>query len=172
MDFPRLFGAYRSPWMNFEWQEVLMYGIIDQRALRSFGAYIDETGVRRKRKMPFVPIDYANMIAFNLTCTLVLELAAAFVLGLRGKKNFGIVFNVNCLTNPIVVTLLYLMIRLWGYGLLARGLLFLIEVAVVFAEGWIYKRHMPDVPVPPYRFSLVLNALSYGTGILLELLGI
>lgn len=109
---------------------------------------------------------YSYMVSFNLIGTLVLELPAAYFLKVRGKENFRLLFNVNCMSNPIVVTLLYLMIRVWGYGLLTKGLLFLSEIAVVFVEGRFYKR-LKNAPISPYKLSVILNGISYGTGILL-----
>ena len=114
-------------------------------------------------------LGYSSMVSFNLIGTLILELLTAYILKVRGKENFRLLFDVNCISNPIVVTLLYLMIRLWGYGLLTKGLLFLLEIAVVFVEGRFYKR-LKSAPVGPYKLSVILNGISYGSGVLLELI--
>ena len=115
-------------------------------------------------------LQYASMISVNLAAALVIELSLAFLLGARGRKNFEVMFDVNCLTNPIAVTIVFLMIQAWGNGLLTQGVLFLMEIGVVFFEGAVYKKKLQNLRMNPYKLSLILNAVSYGTGLLLDLI--
>ena len=115
-------------------------------------------------------LQYASMISVNLAAALVIELSVAFLIGVRGQRNFGVMFNVNCLTNPIAVTIVFLMIQAWGNGLLTQGVLFLMEIGVVFFEGAVYKKKLQMLRMNPFRLSFILNAVSYGAGLLLEVI--
>ncbi len=126
-------------------------------------------------------VEYASMISFNLVLAVVIELSLAYALGVRGKRNFGVMLNVNCITNPIIVTLAFLMIQAWGNGLLTRLLELPLEAVVVFVEGAVYRRMLRSteaddsgkreiLPMNPFRLSLILNAVSYGVGVLLDVI--
>lgn len=113
---------------------------------------------------------YIGTLSFNLVATLLIEVPLALALGVRGRKNVWTVYEVNCLTNPIVVTILFLLVRTTLCIPAVRGILFLMECVVVWAEGMIYKRRLTDAPMSPIKLSLILNAVSYGTGLVLELI--
>jgi len=138
-------------------------------------------------------VEYASMISFNLALAIVIELSLAYALGVRGKRNFGVMLNVNCITNPIIVTLAFLMIQSWGNGLLTRLLELPLEAIVVFVEGAVYRRKLRNtetevfdekfkgteaddsgnrevLPMNPLRLSLILNVVSYGVGVLLDVI--
>ncbi|MCR5531740.1 MAG: hypothetical protein K6F26_07815 [Lachnospiraceae bacterium] len=138
-------------------------------------------------------VEYASMISINLVLAIVIELSLAYALGVRGKRNFGVMLNVNCITNPIIVTLAFLMIQAWGNGLLTRLLELPLEAVVVFVEGAVYRRKFGNtetevsdeklrsteaedsgkrevLPMNPFRLSLILNAVSYGVGVLLDVI--
>ena len=126
-------------------------------------------------------VEYASMISFNLALAIVIELSLAYALGVRGKRNFGVMLNVNCITNPIIVTLAFLMIQSWGNGLLTRLLELPLEAIVVFVEGAVYARMLRSTeaddsgkreiqPMNPFRLSLILNVVSYGVGVLLDVI--
>lgn len=113
---------------------------------------------------------YIGTISYNLLATLAIEIPLALALGVRGRKNVRTVFEVNCLTNPIVVTILFWLVRTSLCVPLVRGILFLMECIVVWTEGILYKRRLTDAPMNPFKMSLILNAVSYGTGVVLELI--
>jgi hypothetical protein len=126
-------------------------------------------------------VEYASMISFNLVLAVVIELSLAYALGVRGKRNFGVMLNVNCITNPIIVTLAFLMIQALGNGLLTRLLELPLEAIVVFVEGVVYARVLRSteaddsgkrevLPMNPFWLSLILNAVSYGVGVLLDVI--
>lgn len=126
-------------------------------------------------------VEYASMISFNLVLAVVIELSLAYALGVRGKRNFGVMLNVNCITNPIIVTLAFLMIQASGNGFLTRLLELPLEAIVVFVEGAVYARMLRSteaddsgkreiLPMNPFRLSLILNVVSYGVGVLLDVI--
>ena len=126
-------------------------------------------------------VEYASMISFNLVLAVVIELSLAYALGVRGKRNFGVMLNVNCITNPIIVTLAFLMIQALGNGFLTRLLELPLEAIVVFVEGAVYARMLRSTeaddsgkreiqPMNPFRLSLILNVVSYGVGVLLDVI--
>ena len=126
-------------------------------------------------------VEYASMISFNLVLAVVIELSLAYALGVRGKRIFGVMLNVNCITNPIIVTLAFLMIQALGNGFLTRFLELPLEAIVVFVEGVVYARVLRNteaddsgkrevLPMNPFWLSLILNAVSYGVGVLLDVI--
>lgn len=126
-------------------------------------------------------VEYASMISFNLVLAVVIELSLAYALGVRGKRNFGVMLNVNCITNPIIVTLAFLMIQALGNGFLTRLLELPLEAIVVFVEGAVFARMLRSteaddsgkreiLPMNPFRLSLILNVVSYGVGVLLDVI--
>lgn len=126
-------------------------------------------------------VEYASMISFNLVLAVVIELSLAYALGVRGKRNFGVMLNVNCITNPIIVTLAFLMIQALDNGFLTRLLELPLEAIVVFVEGAVFARMLRSteaddsgkreiLPMNPFWLSLILNAVSYGVGVLLDVI--
>ena len=97
----------------------------------------------------------------SLLLTLLLECAFAFVAGARTPRRLLLVALVNVLTNPPVV----LLCTLFPSPLLTAAM----ELAAVLTEGLIY-RSRADWLRSPFLFSLAVNAFSYLTGLLLNLL--
>ena len=98
-----------------------------------------------------------------LLFTIIIECIAAFIIGIRKKKDFINVVLVNCITNPIVVTVpLYLNIK---YGIIERRLsLLILELLTVIVEGLIYKKVLKYTGINPILISLILNLNSYFIG--------
>lgn len=90
----------------------------------------------------------------SLGLTLLLELPAAFLWGLR-KRELVTVLAANLMTNPLAVAL-----HLAGVPQIP------IELGVVLAEGWAYRLHFEKRPV---LLAIVSNVLSWGVGILIQL---
>lgn len=93
-----------------------------------------------------------EVFALSLGLTLLLELPAAYLWGLRGRQLLT-VFAANLMTNPLAVAL-----HLWGIPQLP------IEIGVVLAEGAAYSLHFEK---RPWLLALVSNALSWGLGLIL-----
>jgi len=104
-----------------------------------------------------------------LLLTIIIELIIALILGVRNKKDIINIILVNVITNPIVVmsqTLLYIK---FGYNIEMIGIAIL-EVLVVLVEGLIYKKVLNYKKINPILLSLILNALSFLIGELINLL--
>lgn len=104
-----------------------------------------------------------------LLLTIIIELIIALILGIRDKKDIINIILVNVITNPIVVmsqTLLYIK---FGYNIEMIGIAIL-EVLVVLVEGLIYKKVLNYKKINPILLSLILNALSFLIGELINLL--
>lgn len=104
-------------------------------------------------------------MGLSLFLTIVLELAFALAVGIRGK---ALIVNilVNILTNPLVTSIYYFC----KYGLaLPSGIMTAItavlEISAVLAEWRIYKA-CTDIK-RPLLFSLAANCFSYFMGLLL-----
>ena len=113
---------------------------------------------------------YVKLFGISLALTLVIELSAAYLLGVKKKEDLLIVFLVNVLTNPAAVFLCWCA-RGWidkGYWLAELA----VEVLVVLTEGLIYKSfHIEGKKIKqPLLLSFVLNAASYLTGVVINLI--
>lgn len=94
----------------------------------------------------------------SLGLTLVFELAVALCWGLR-RRNLLLCGMVNVMTNPAVVLLHFLFP--------APLLTALLELGAVAVEGFCYSRFGEQVR-KPWLFSLVVNAFSFGMGLLIN----
>lgn len=117
---------------------------------------------------------YLNRYLINIgTClllTVVIEIVISFAIGLR-KKDLINVFLVNILTNPLLNS-----IYLYFGGTTSRInsyiILFILEVIVLFVEGYIYKKVLEVKKINSYLLSLILNISSFLLGnIIIYLLG-
>ena len=114
--------------------------------------------------------EYAATISFCLTGTLLIEVTLALALGVRGWDDIEKVVLINILTNPVLVTILFLLNRM---RVDVKEIFFIqlgLEVVVVILEGMHYKRKMQKERMNPFLLSMVLNAVSYGAGLALSLL--
>lgn len=101
----------------------------------------------------------------SLALTLLLEIAAAGLLGMRTMRDFLLVALVNILTNPLLGLILD---GVWlGLGIWPRWYLILpLEAAVVTAEGFLYRGRLEYDKINPLILSAVLNGISYLGGLL------
>lgn len=100
---------------------------------------------------------------YPLILTLIFELTAAYVIGVRCMYSFLIIFLANCLTNP----LLTICISLLPAETSIRQLIIygIFEPLVVLSEFLIYRYDLRE-DIPPFRLSLLLNLASVIGGIL------
>lgn len=110
-----------------------------------------------------------RMFGWSLAITLAVELAVAFLLGVRTGKGMLLVALVNLLTNPPAVLCNWLcMLYLADYRRIPVQLV--IEAAVVTAEALIYCSFARDRVWPvrrPVLLSLTANGCSWLLGLLL-----
>ena len=108
-----------------------------------------------------------TVLAGSLALTLVLEELFALLWGLRGRRELTVVALVNVLTNPPVVFLHHTAVGLLGWN--AAVVTAVLETAAVLVE-WRYYRLCSQQLRRPFLFALLANALSYGTGCVINLL--
>ena len=98
-----------------------------------------------------------------LLITIILELVIAIIIGIKDKKDLLNVVLANAITNPFV-TLVPIIVNL-KYGYVARNIVFyVLEVLVVFIEGFIYKKVLKFKKLNYLLISLILNIASFGIG--------
>ena len=86
--------------------------------------------------------EYAATISFCLIGTLLIEVTLALALGVRGWDDIEKVILINILTNPVLVTILFLLNRM---RVEVKAIFFIqlgLEVVVVILEGMYYKRKL------------------------------
>ena len=108
-----------------------------------------------------------KILAISLLLTLLLEELFAFLWGLRGKRELGLVALVNCLTNPPVVLLYYTAAGLWRWNWVLVTIV--LETAAVLVEWLCYRAYSEQVR-KPFLFALLINLFSYGAGCIINLL--
>ena len=102
-----------------------------------------------------------------LICTVVIEVIVALILRVRDKKDLINVVLVNILTNPLVVSISLYVHICYGYRYYRLSMIIL-EILVLIIEGFIYKKVLKR-NINPYLLSLVLNASSYGLGLIINM---
>ena len=104
-------------------------------------------------------------MAISLPLTIVFEGLFFFIVGKRSKRDLQLLVLVNILTNPAVVFLLWLSVY---YFLLNKVIItVLLESVAILTEAICYKRY-GETFRRPFFFSVAANAVSYGTGLLLQ----
>lgn len=101
-----------------------------------------------------------------LCLTIMIECAAGWILGVRGRHDQGIIVLVNLLTNPLVVSLGAAVLFFAGREYLMPATIAM-EIMAVIAEGLIYKRHL-TVKTDPFVLSLICNMSSYLIGVIIN----
>lgn len=105
-------------------------------------------------------------MVISLLLTIVLELSAAAVFGLRGR-NLLLTMIVNLLTNPIVTASFYI---LSGLTQFSEPLIKLfLEISAVMAEWLIYRKFGENIK-RPLLLSVGLNVFSFFSGMLINYL--
>ena len=105
-------------------------------------------------------------LALSLGLTLLLEIPAALILGVRKKEDVLLVGLVNILTNPLVVLILNLFL-VFTASPPPWFLILPLEILAVLAEGFVYQKGLSFRRVHPFLLSLILNGISYFGGLLL-----
>ena len=100
---------------------------------------------------------------FALGLTLAVELVLARILGVRDRWDLLLVFGVNLLTNP-PVNLLAELVRTAVPRFLVPAAAVL-ELGAVLVEWVLYRRLLAFRRLHPLFLSLVLNAASFGAGL-------
>lgn len=110
--------------------------------------------------------EIVRSLVLSLGLTLLLELGAALVFGLRKGRDLLLVALVNILTNPIVV-LVWNLTNLYTQVAPPRYLVAVLEIAAILTEGALYRLRLETNKWNPFVLSLILNAISFFGGLLL-----
>ena len=86
---------------------------------------------------------------------------------LKKREDIGLIALANLMTNPAVVYL-SLLTKALRPGLYPAAAA-VTELLAVLAEGYAYKRRAAKI-ARPMLFSLCMNALSFGTGLVIKLI--
>lgn len=93
--------------------------------------------------------------------TVILESLALYLMGIRNKRDFLLMFLVNIITNISANLVFAYMLRFINRYVL----LVLVEAAVVMVECRYIRRYFTS-KVDPLKTSLILNVISFTGGIL------
>lgn len=108
---------------------------------------------------------WIESLFISFAVTSLLESAAAYIAGIRSRKEYLLLFLVNLFTNPLTV-LLYILVS--SYTRFPVGLTQLIlEICVIGAEGVLFEKCSSQIE-NPWVFSLRINGFSYIIGVLLQ----
>lgn len=108
-----------------------------------------------------------KILAVSLLLTLIFEEFFAWIWGIRGKRELGLVALVNCLTNPPVVLLYYTAAGFWHWN--AVLVTAALEITAVIVE-WLCYRAFSEQVKKPFLFALLINLFSYGMGYVINFL--
>lgn len=98
-----------------------------------------------------------------LVLTVLIETIVAIILGVRKKKDILNIVLANIITNPPLVSSTFACNIF--FGLQARNILeAILEISVVFIEGFIYYKYLDYKKINPFILALLLNVASYGLG--------
>lgn len=115
---------------------------------------------------------FVSTICVNLFLTLIIEVPLAFALGVRKFRDIETVIYTNCISNPLVITIFFLMLHFQVAYAIMNCAIIAMEILAVLCEGLVYRKHLPRGKLSPFALSLILNAASFGFGIVLDLLGL
>jgi hypothetical protein len=105
-------------------------------------------------------------MAVCLGVTLAAETGTAFLLGYR-RRDLLFIALANMLTNPPVVVLSYMSGLFWGKAAKIAALAAL-ESAAFLTEAAVYAKTLERKKLNPFLLSLILNAVSYLFGLLIQ----
>ena len=109
---------------------------------------------------------YAKILLNNLLIVFVTELPLAFILGARSVKKFTSVALINIITNPAIVYISLLTLLFAGGW--HTPVLIVLEIAVLFIEGFSFSKFNTFENKNSYFISLCLNLTSFFTGEIIE----
>lgn len=106
-------------------------------------------------------------LASSLLFTVLIECVVSILLKIRSKKDLLNVILVNILTNPIVVCFTFFA-GFYGNSNIRLVAVLILEIFAFLTEGFIYKQTLSFKKINPFILSLILNAVSYSSGLLIN----
>lgn len=107
-------------------------------------------------------------LVVSLAATLIIELILSIIIGIKDREDIKVIVCANLCTNPIVVYIANCVVLLNCMTLfyITVGVL---EIGACFVEYIVYKKCLRYDKCSPLVISVVNNALSFGTGIIIEM---
>ena len=103
----------------------------------------------------------------NLVLTIIIEVSFSLILGIRNRKDIYSIIFINCVTN-IVLNYIMNIIKYFVYSnILIYIILTIFEIVVVLIEYKYYQKNLEYKRINPLILSIILNILSFGTGLLI-----
>lgn len=102
-----------------------------------------------------------------LVLTILIETVLARIISIKSKKDLVIVAMASVLTNPFVVLITFFSGFFYGstgYYIATA----ICEISVVIIEGIIYLKALNWKKINPFLLSLILNGISFGTGLIIS----
>lgn len=112
-----------------------------------------------------------SFLIYPLTLTLATECIIAFILGVRGVRQYTVVVLMNLITNPLInIALRLVSDKLDLNRTMLYILIFILELAVVLSESLFLAKLSGRLPLKPLFLSLVLNLSSFMAGLIFSAL--
>lgn len=92
--------------------------------------------------------------------TILVELVAALLLGIKNRKDILFIILVNLMTNPLMNGLSLYLNYIYKSNV-SNMFVFIYEIINVFIEGFIYSKVLKKNKLNPYLLSLILNTISF-----------
>ena len=106
-------------------------------------------------------------LLISLFLTIMIELIASFIIGIRDKDDIKVVILVNICTNPIVVYIANCLMLFTNDFIYNIGVAIL-EILVVMVEFVLYKKYLKFDKVSPFAISLINNVISFSIGVIIN----
>ena len=105
----------------------------------------------------------------SLMLAIIIEVIVAKKYIMNIKEDIRLIVLVNIFTNPLVVffsnlILIYYSIKIY------IPILIILEIITVLTEGHLYKKYLENKKIKPYKFSLILNSISFIIGIIINII--
>lgn len=107
------------------------------------------------------------IMAVSLSGTIIIECIGAWLLKIRDKYDLLNVLLVNVLTNPLVVSVAFVINVTYGLFYRHIAMIFL-ELGAFVIEGFIYCRNLQYKKLNGFIISFILNITSFSLGIIIN----
>lgn len=104
--------------------------------------------------------DVFEYMAICLMLTILIEVVVSLLLKVKKLKDILNIILVNVLTNPLVVSITFMLNAFYGVKYYYISLIIL-EILAVTIEGIIYKKYLDYKIINPFILSIILNLVSY-----------
>lgn len=108
-------------------------------------------------------------LIISLVLTVVIEVVLSLCIGLGNEDNIETVIWINCITNPVVVVITNLTFMISQNLMIKNSVLIILEIIVIFVEGFLFKKNLKNFKIKPYIYSIYLNVLSFSIGLIIGL---